>query len=176
MLSRSSPIAMAVIVTSFVLGACGGSTSVSDSAPPPPESAPTSTVDPTSSDPSSDTDSPTPQPTTPQTPTPEPATPLVTADGVAEIELLTPTSGNRPYALLEWSAVPGATEYTVSVFNPDGRAWWAWSGPDLAVTLGGLDTDVDLGGPRAGEGVTWFVVARDTQGTLLGVSVRQAVA
>lgn len=177
MLRQVRPIATGLIATSFALAGCAGSPSVDGSTLPPLESPPTTAVGPSDPEPSSATDSPATPPTAQPTPTPSPraATPVVTADGVAEIKLLTPTTGNRPYALLEWSAVPGAADYTVSVFTPDGRAWWGWSGPDLAVTLGGLDTDVDLGGPRSGEGVTWFVVARDDQGGLLGVSARQGV-
>ncbi len=109
------------------------------------------------------------------TPTATPAL-LVDADGIDEIELLTEVEGNDAYAMLEWVGLDAASEYTVTVFTADGRPWWAWSGPETSVPLGGLRTEVDLGGPRAGPGITWFVVGRDGDGRLVGVSSRRTVA
>lgn len=124
-------------------------------------------------------ENPPPEPTPPPPPAPT-ATPaptlLITADGVEEIELLTEVEGNDAYALLEWVGLDAVSEYTVTVFTADGRPWWAWSGPETSVPLGGLRTEVDLGGPQAGPGVTWFVVGRDGDGRIVGVSARRTVA
>ncbi len=122
-------------------------------------------------------ETPTPAPTAAPAPTatPTPAL-LVSAAGIEEIELLTDVEGNDAYATLEWVGVDAVSEYTVTVFTADGRPWWAWSGPDTSVPLGGLRTEADLGGPQSGPGVTWYVVGRDADGRIVGVSARRTVA
>lgn len=167
-------LAVGLTALLLVVGCSSSAESDAQSTPSEPASAAPSE---SAAESSKEDSAPTPVPTATPAPTPT-ATPalLVNADGIDEIELLTGVEGNDAYAMLEWVGLDAASEYTVTVFTADGRPWWAWSGPETSVPLGGLRTEVDLGGPRAGPGVTWFVVGRDGDGRLVGVSSRRAVA
>lgn len=102
----------------------------------------------------------------------EPGLPL--ADGV-DIEQLTAKSGGGPRPMLAWSPVSGADSYTVVVYNGEGEAWWSWSGSDTEVIIGGVDTDVEIGGPRASEGARWVVMAFDSEGNITGTSPHRSI-
>jgi hypothetical protein len=156
----------------LVVGCSSPAESDAESTPAQPESATPSEPD---ADATEESATPTPTAAPAPTATATPA-PLVSADGIEEIELLTDVEGNDAYAILEWVGLGAVSEYTVNVFTADGRPWWAWSGPETSVPLGGLRTEADLGGPQAGPGVTWFVVGRDGDGRIVGVSARRTVA
>lgn len=78
-----------------------------------------------------------------------------------EISVLTqPSEDLRP--LLEWEAVDGAVEYSVTVSAPDGRPYWAWRTQETSVHLGGNPRlDDDQSGPSTVPGMTMSVIAFD---------------
>lgn len=80
--------------------------------------------------------------------------------------------GDRVRPWLVWDAVPDAVAYTVLVFDGEGRPWWAWSGPETTVVVGGVDADSEIGGPAPGPGVTWVVFANGPAGEILASSPR----
>lgn len=102
----------------------------------------------------------------------EPGLPV--ANGV-EIEQLSAKSGGGVRPMLTWTAVSDADSYTVTVYDAEGSAWWSWSGSDTEVVIGGVDTDTEIGGPRADAGVRWSVMAFDIDGNLVGSSPRRSI-
>lgn len=105
-----------------------------------------------------------------------PSTPLV--EGLqGTIELLTATSAVGVRPLLEWSPVDGASWYIVTVFAPDGAAYWSWTGESTTVHVGGeprLDDDVP--GPSIVDGMAWAVTALDAELVPIAVSDRRPIA
>ncbi len=105
---------------------------------------------------------------------PEPTTPAGEADDqwldvFPEIELAPSDPGPRP--TLSWVAVDGAELYQVSVLDANGRPYWAWSGTETEVPLGGM-ANPDAVGAWVFEELTWTVVARDVAGVALAMSQR----
>lgn len=102
----------------------------------------------------------------------EPGLPM--ANGV-EIEQLTDKRGGGPRPVLEWSAVSDSESYTVVVYDAEGAPWWSWSGPGTKVVIGGVETDNEIGGPRADVGVRWIVMAFDADGNMVGTSAKRSI-
>lgn len=89
------------------------------------------------------------------------------ADIFPEIIIDPTEAGPRP--VLSWSKVERAALYQLTVLDAGGVPYWAWSGTENAVPLGGMDNP-DAIGAWVFEELTWTVVARDTGGTPLGMS------
>jgi len=76
---------------------------------------------------------------------------------------------------LSWSAVPGATSYGVTTTTSAGLAW-AWNGSDTHAVFGSSDASslypnlVPVASPLPGTTYTWYVMAFDAAGRLVGVS------
>lgn len=144
------------------------------------------TADPTNStiepDPSPTTVLPTSTISTSPTPVSVPPTTLAEAEpflpglDMTTVIQLTPTSGAGRRPILTWEPVAGAATYTVLVMAADELPWWSWSGSETEVVLGGVDTELEMGGPAAGAGVTWVVFAFDGDDKLIGVSPRRDLA
>jgi hypothetical protein len=93
---------------------------------------------------------------------------LVGAEAVIPI---TPTEGVGSRPTLEWEPVDGAASYFLVVKDDSGAAYWAWSGSETSIPLGGADFPEDFGnGPTIGPGYTWSVSAYDGDGTFLAIS------
>ncbi len=75
--------------------------------------------------------------------------------------------GDQP--TLEWSSVDGAAEYRVVVRDGDGAAYWAWSGPETSVVLGG-GSSPEGAGARVPDGGEWSVIARDADAATIATS------
>lgn len=103
------------------------------------------------------------------------AEPFLPGLGLESITQTTPESGGGPRPLLSWNPINGAAEYTVVVFDAEGTPWWSWRGEATEVFIGGFETAVELGGPRAAAGVTWVVYAYDSDGVAVGVSPLRAL-
>lgn len=84
-----------------------------------------------------------------------------------EIVIEAAPAGPRP--LLSWAAVDGAALYRVVVVDADGAPYWAWSGSETQVFVGGVD-DPALPGAVVFESMTWTVVALDEDGLPLSIS------
>lgn len=99
------------------------------------------------------------------------------AIGLAEIELLTPATGGGPRPLLAWHPVDGAVEYYVVVRTPSGNPYWAWRTVDTSVPFGGLPPlDENAAGPSVAEGMTWSVIAVDTDANVIGQSNHRPIS
>jgi hypothetical protein len=76
---------------------------------------------------------------------------------------------------LSWAAVPGATSYGVMATTSAGLAW-AWNGSDTHAVFGSSDASslypdlVPVVSPQPGRTYTWYVMAFDAAGRLIGVS------
>lgn len=90
----------------------------------------------------------------------------------AGIEVTEAEPGSNP--LLTWAPVDGATLYRVAVLDPDGDAYWAWSGADTSVFLGGNVQATTVGARVFGE-MTWRVAAFDAEGNPLAISEPSAL-
>jgi len=88
--------------------------------------------------------------------------PLASEVGLESMVLLTPTEGVGERPDFAWEPVAGAVRYQVTVLTADGALYWAWSGEETSVPLGGFPKLVDgAAGPRVVSGMTWTVVAFD---------------
>ncbi|MFT7607766.1 MAG: hypothetical protein ACI9MX_000822 [Candidatus Aldehydirespiratoraceae bacterium] len=86
---------------------------------------------------------------------------------VAEILAVEAEPGPRP--LLSWAPVAEAQRYTLVVLGLNGDPYWAWSGVDTSVAMGGI-TDPDVVGPWVHEPMTWTVAAIDATGLAIALS------
>ena len=86
------------------------------------------------------------------------------------IPLVTPEVVDMLRPVLEWDPVDGADSYSVVVLDDAGEPYWAWSGPESEITLGGAPSS-DFGvGPIIGVDYSWSVAAFDADGVFLAVS------
>lgn len=83
------------------------------------------------------------------------------------VELNPTEAGPRP--TLSWSPVDGAVRYTLVVLGVDGEPYWAWSGEESSVPMGGIE-DPDVVGPWVHEPMTWTVAASDASGAAIALS------
>lgn len=81
--------------------------------------------------------------------------------------LTTAASGSNP--VLAWDAVEGAVLYRLVVRDADGRPYWAWSGSDSSVAVGGSAEPTAVGA-RVFTDMTWQVSAHDASGLPIAVS------
>lgn len=91
------------------------------------------------------------------------------ADVFPEIELDPTEPGPRP--VLSWAPVEDAALYQLTVLDSDSVPYWAWSGTDTSVPLGGMENP-DAIGAWVFEELSWMVVARSSEGDPLGMSRR----
>lgn len=110
-----------------------------------------------------------------QQPASEPYLPF---KGVPAIELLTPASGAGERPLLEWAAVEGAARYSLIVQSSDGQPYWAWSGRQTSVYLGGTHSlpSAEAAGPTLQPGMVWAVLAFDAQQQIIAASLLQSIS
>jgi hypothetical protein len=93
--------------------------------------------------------------------------------GLPDLALTTPVQGGGQWPELSWETVASADRYTVTLYDPDGLAYWAWRGSEPTVVAGGFNTPPEEGSgvtPRVRAGMTWDVVARDASGELIAQS------
>lgn len=90
----------------------------------------------------------------------------------AAVELTAPPEeGAGEVPTFEWEPVESAAAYRMVVLDAEGRAVWAWEGPDTSVALGGVpDRPEGAEGPVLTPGSTWSVAALDAEGHVLAVS------
>lgn len=82
--------------------------------------------------------------------------------GLPELVLTTPQAGEGPRPLLTWEPVDGAATYAVTVYAGAGEAArWSWRGEETSVRVGFVD-DTTVGGPNVIDGMTWNVLALDS--------------
>ncbi len=86
-------------------------------------------------------------------------------------ELVVQPTEAGPRPLLAWDAVEGAANYQLVVLDADGTAYWAWSGTETSVFLGGMENQNAVGA-WVFEPLTWVVAAEDADGATLAMSAR----
>jgi len=104
--------------------------------------------------------------------------PFIPFAGLTRIELLTPSSGAGEKPLFEWLPIEGASEYSLFLQFPDGQPYWSWLGSATTVYLGGSSSapSPDAAGPILLDGMSWAVIAFDTQGNVIASSNLQAIS
>lgn len=82
--------------------------------------------------------------------------------GLPEMVLTTPQAGEGPRPVLTWEPVDGAATYAVTVYAGAGEAArWSWRGQETSVRVGFVE-DTTVGGPNVIDGMTWGVLALDS--------------
>ncbi len=105
-------------------------------------------------------------------PTPT-APPLIEAADTFKLLTAPVELGTQPK--LAWEAVVGAARYRVVVLDGEGLPYWAWSGEDTSVFLGG-GASSEGAGPSVGAGFTWSVMAFDSEESFLAASALAPLA
>lgn len=99
--------------------------------------------------------------------------PRLPVPDAAAIELHTPVSGEGAWPQLDWAAVTNAERYRLTVYGPDGRAFWRWTGTDDQVVFGGFTRSPEDGSavtPQVLDGMSWSVIAFDADGRIVAQS------
>ena len=94
------------------------------------------------------------------------------ADFIESIATEPSEAGPRP--LLAWEPVAGAAEYQVVVLGADGEPYWAWSGIETMINVGG-NPEPQAIGAWVHESMTWTVSAHSATGEVLGLSAPSAL-
>lgn len=95
--------------------------------------------------------------------------------GIDTITLQSSDEGG-PHPTLRWEPVDGAETYWLTLRDGTGGVYWAWSGPDTSVRVGG-GTSPELNQTAAlHEPMSWSVIAIDESGTLIALSSRGTVS
>src|SRR6056297_922130 len=93
--------------------------------------------------------------------------------GLPTVELTTSPDGAGARPELAWRPVDAAASYVVTLYDPDGGAYWAWSGVGTSVVVGGFDPRPAEGSgvaPRVQAGMTWDVTAHGADDELIAQS------
>lgn len=78
--------------------------------------------------------------------------------------------GPGPHPALVWEPFDGASSYWLVVFDAAGDPYWAWTGSDPSVRVGGGSVDGMNQTAVVHETMTWRVAAFDANGTLIALS------
>jgi hypothetical protein len=89
--------------------------------------------------------------------------------GIAVV-VVEPTTETGSHPLMSWQPVDGATSYWLVVRDADERPYWAWTGNDTRVRVGGGDNPDTNQTAVVHEAMTWSVAAFDGQGRLIAIS------
>ncbi len=156
-----------------IVSACGGSDSSSTTSPDPTTaSAPPASVEPSS------TPSTTPATNPAETSAPAPASELSDLAALDVIVVTNPQTGNGERPLLAWQPVDGATRYSLTLAEPDGAVYWAWTGASTSIWLGGQHDEppADAAGPVLLDELVMRVVAVDASDTIIAASAPTPIA
>lgn len=154
-------LSMTVVVIVLMALACGSPPSENE------DSRPTGTT------PESNSPVPTPEvPAPTAAPTAVQADPFISAPGVANISLLTDTTGAGLKPLFVWEPVTSANRYQLVVFDEAGEPYWAWEGAKTQIYMGGTDSQPpdDSSGPSVDRGYSWAVVAYGSDDRMIAAS------
>ena len=158
---RRLALILALAVT--FAAACGDSGDTAVSAPttaPPPATTP--------SDGTTTTTAPAVTTVAPTTATPAPPAVVELLDVETVALGAVPTGQRRP--VLSWAPVAGAARYALVVRAGGGAPYWAWTGTDTTIRLGGSGDGESVQLALLHEPMTWRVSAFDASGRLLAIS------
>ncbi len=83
-------------------------------------------------------------------------------------------SGSHP--TLSWQPADGAESYWLTVRAADARPYWAWTGADTSVRVGGGDRPDTNQTAVLHETMTWRVAAFDADGVLIAISDEASIS
>jgi len=108
--------------------------------------------------------------------TPAAASPLI--PGIGSVTLSSAESGGGTRPELAWEPVDGATTYRVTVFDEQGRPYWAWEGAEASTFFGGGAQSLpeEAPGPILRAGMSWVVFAADAEGHPIAASAIRPLA
>lgn len=103
---------------------------------------------------------------------------VINRAGVSEVILTTPEEGAGVKPQFTWQALDGATNYIVVVYTPERESYWAWSGAETSVYMGGGDTPPpdDSAGPILSAGMWWTVIGFDANDRMIGNSILKPIS
>lgn len=84
--------------------------------------------------------------------------------------VLQPAAEGGPHPTLGWDPVDGAATYWLVLRDSSGRVYWAWTGAETSVRVGGGDSPELNQTAALHEPMTWAVAAIDGSGTLIAFS------
>lgn len=93
-----------------------------------------------------------------------------------DILLLNPTTETGSHPTLSWSPVDGAMSYWLVLRDADGRPYWAWTGADASIRVGGGESSDTNQTATLHEEMTWSVAAFDEEGNLIALSDAASLA
>jgi len=163
--------------SSFLVAAALALTACDLGEEPPPESTDPETTE-TAEAPSDDGEAPEPEEAAPVTEVEETAPRFAFPDATA-IELTTPGAGEGAWPVLEWDPVDDAATYSVTLYASSGEAYWRWRGETTQVRVGGFPEQPPEGsslGPKVHEAMTWEVIARDANGSVIAQSGERPIS
>lgn len=87
-----------------------------------------------------------------------------------DILVLNETTETGSHPTLSWNSFGGAVSYWLVLRDAGGRPYWAWTGTDTSVRVGGGDSaDTNQTAALRAE-MTWSVAAFDKEGNLSALS------
>ncbi len=92
------------------------------------------------------------------------------ADLGIESIVLQPAEEGGPHPTLEWDPVAGAATYWLVLRDDSGDIYWAWTGADSRVRVGGGESPELNQTAALFEPMTWAVAAFDGSGNLVALS------
>lgn len=93
-----------------------------------------------------------------------------------EVLVLEPTSETGSHPTLRWQSADGAVSYWLVLQDAAGRPYWAWTGSETSVRVGGGDSADANQTAVLHEPMTWRVAAFDSDGNLVALSDTADVA
>ncbi len=165
---RSLRLLVSVLCVIALLGACG-----SDGSDQQESQVPTTTPTPADSaaPPTTSTATTNAAPATTAGPEEDPPSLAeLRSDLDIDVVVLEPASEGGNHPTLGWQATEGAASYWLVMRDGDGRPYWAWTGTDTSVRVGGGDSPETNQTAALHETMTWRVAAFDEQGNLVGLS------
>ena len=129
--------------------------------------APSTTGETPTTEPGTSTDAPT---TSTQDPTVVPNLVELRGDLGVDVLVLEPTSEMGSHPTLSWQSADGAVSYWLVLRDADGRPYWAWTGSETSVRVGGGDSADANQTAVLHEPMTWRVAAFDSSGSLVALS------
>lgn len=169
---RATRLVVAIVGLILVMAACSGSDepgSVGD--PVTTVDTPPTTTESGSSVPASSTTAPADDDTTTV-----PSLLELRGDLGLDILVLNPITETGSHPTLNWQPADGAAAYWLVLRDAGGRPYWAWTGTDTSVRVGGGDSASTNQTAALHAEMTWSVAAFDEEGNLIALSDSASVA
>mgnify|MGYP001824530035 CR=1 FL=1 len=169
--SRMIRLVGPAIALLVALTACSGSDGANDEqngsatsvVPTTATAAPTTTAEPAASGEPATT-------ATDDDPTATPNLVELRSDLGVDVLVLDPATESGSHPMLSWQPTDGAASYWLTIRDADARPYWAWTGTETNVRIGGGDSPDTNQTAVLHETMTWRVAAFDSSGGLVAIS------